>query len=1347
MKYFPESPWVDAEQSSDVSSAVVSLEFVSSSGAKVDVNGIKEDIAITFKNTETGNKTLLSPGNLGLDEMFIGSVQVTQTESVLHVVVRPVKDSTSDSYNVFVKRGHRPSLTSYDVMSTLPEETWYDESDISSEESLYTLKLSADDLEVPGEYFVGVSPVEGTANFTVQVFTSSCRYRDDTSRGWKSDGCWVSDKTNSTYTECLCNHLTSFGAGYFTPPNSIDFGTVFKKFEDLGSNAAVFSTVISVLVVYFICVFFARRADKSDRLRWATLPLKDNDARHGFSYKISVYTGISRGAGTRSKVKFLLSGDNDDTGVRSLEDGQRKVFDRSSLMNFVMTTRLSLGSLTYLRIWHDNSGKGSDASWFLDKVCVLDLQTGQRYFFICNRWLAVEEDDGMVDRLLPVSGKDEVTQFQYLFASTAKKDLTDGHLWFSTLSRPTRSTFTRVQRLSCCLSLLYTTMIANCMWYRTEQNVQVNFGISLGPFHFTWHELYVGIMGGLVVFPVNLVIVQFFRKSKAKKNVLAPTKRRSKRVTFEDGKIECKQYVNLQNSPEFPTEKRTSNERKDELKICVDSDSGVGSLTSLKVDAQHRSPEKDKSELGDEKISAPRKKKKTIYLPHWCVYIAWILVFLSVVVSAFFTILYSLEWGNEKSVQWLLSFVISFLQSVFLLQPVKVVLMALVISLIFKKPDEDEYEGSMQGESQPSVSVMKQDSKSALKEPPLQYQPPDEEKLASAREQRMKELKMWDISREIIFYFFFVLILLIIAYGNRDNRSYLLQSNLRNQFFSGSAFEKIDGGFAEFYTWTKVTFIPALYAYQWYNGDPVDEDLTSFLRGLDSYRIGSARIRHLRINSGLCTAPRPMTDYIDICDVDYSWDAEDRSYYNKMWTDFNESLTDDDFDFVWHYRTSDELNGLPYYGRSKLYRGGGYVAEFGPSIDVAMETVEYLWNTTWLDAYTRAVFVEASLYNANVNLFSMVTLILEFTSGGAVIVTPKIYPLRLYNYVGTFSAVVVACEIIFVVFLVFFLVKVIRSIKKEKCKFFKGYWNLIEVCKLSLCFTGVAMYAYRLAFWNLALDSLPSKTKGTGSFVNLQQLALWDEIFGYIVSIVVFISIIKFLRLLRFNRRMSLLASTLKIASKELIYFAIIFFIIFFSYGQFGCLVFGSTVYNYADFTLSIETLFTMMLGRFGYNDIKQTNEFFGRFFFFTFMLLVYMVLFNVFVTVLVTSYEVVKRDIAKQSNEYEMVDFILRRFKLFLGVTPKTGTTDPNSTKDDKFKKMKSFPRKSKFTKLGNTDALCQRIDLIARRLSLMQRHDHAATKQTRQVDEITVLVESPSPEADSRSSTPRSSTGSRLL
>lgn len=66
------------------------------------------------------------------------------------------------------------------------------------------------------------------------------------------------------------------------------------------------------------------------------------------------------------------------------------------------------------------------------------------------------------------------------------------------------------------------------------------------------------------------------------------------------------------------------------------------------------------------------KQKKKRHWPYWCRYIAWCLTALAIAAAAFFTILYSFEFGGEKSRAWLVAFFLSFFQSVLLLQPVKV---------------------------------------------------------------------------------------------------------------------------------------------------------------------------------------------------------------------------------------------------------------------------------------------------------------------------------------------------------------------------------------------------------------------------------------------------------------------------------------------------------------------------------------------------------------------------------------------------------------------------------------------------------------------------------------------------
>lgn len=92
-----------------------------------------------------------------------------------------------------------------------------------------------------------------------------------------------------------------------------------------------------------------------------------------------------------------------------------------------------------------------------------------------------------VERLVPLASKAELTEFGHLFVARTRRNLSDSHLWFSVLARPANSRFTRVQRLSCCLCLLFMSMMASGMYYQRKDdpsNVQ-----QIGSVVFTWNQV------------------------------------------------------------------------------------------------------------------------------------------------------------------------------------------------------------------------------------------------------------------------------------------------------------------------------------------------------------------------------------------------------------------------------------------------------------------------------------------------------------------------------------------------------------------------------------------------------------------------------------------------------------------------------------------------------------------------------------------------------------------------------------------------------------------------------------------------------------------------------------------
>ncbi len=129
-----------------------------------------------------------------------------------------------------------------------------------------------------------------------------------------------------------------------------------------------------------------------------------------------------------------------------------------------------MGSLQYMRIWHDNSGSGDDASWFLKYIIVHDLQTRQKFYFICDDWLGVEKSDCKIERELFVACEPQKTELKYLLKKNAQHNIKDLHVWLSIFNRPMQSSFTRLDRVTCCFVLLYLTMLLNIIYYTASND-------------------------------------------------------------------------------------------------------------------------------------------------------------------------------------------------------------------------------------------------------------------------------------------------------------------------------------------------------------------------------------------------------------------------------------------------------------------------------------------------------------------------------------------------------------------------------------------------------------------------------------------------------------------------------------------------------------------------------------------------------------------------------------------------------------------------------------------------------------------------------------------------------------
>ena len=157
-------------------------------------------------------------------------------------------------------------------------------------------------------------------------------------------------------------------------------------------------------------------------------------------------------------------------------------------------------------------------------------------------------------------------------------------------------------------------------------------------------------------------------------------------------------------------------------------------------------------------------------LPHWFVFVAWFICTMATLASATFVVFYSLMWGAETSNEWLVSVMVSFFQDAIVMQPLKVLAVASILSILIKKPPEQE-------------KVMG-DSVSGGKAGDVLL--PDEQERERARKFRSSLAQVGRQVVEFVLFGVFILLVTTVCYSNRSVERFMVTRSMEDLFESFS---------------------------------------------------------------------------------------------------------------------------------------------------------------------------------------------------------------------------------------------------------------------------------------------------------------------------------------------------------------------------------------------------------------------------------------------------------------------------------------------------------------------------------------------------------------------------------
>ncbi|KAJ7316448.1 hypothetical protein JRQ81_002610 [Phrynocephalus forsythii] len=499
-----------------------------------------------------------------------------------------------------------------------------------------------------------------------------------------------------------------------------------------------------------------------------------------------------------------------------------------------------------------------------------------------------------------------------------------------------------------------------------------------------------------------------------------------------------------------------------------------------------------------------------------------------------------------------------------------------------------------------------------------------------------RELEMKTTLQELLIYIIFLADLCILTFGMVSTDMYYLNKVMSSLFLETPLSDTDQTDFttmssiAHFWQFLEGPLLDGLFWNTWYNDNSTSSHKNSSHIYYENLLLGLPQIRQLRIRNNTCSIYPSFRAFMKVCYSQYRFIHEDRESFGLK------------NDTMWHYSTSSTLAPW-HWGLIGLYSTGGFMFTLSKSKQESLELLTFLKDHSWITRGTRAVFIDFSMYNANVNLFCIVRLLVEFPATGGVIPSWQFHSVKLLRYVTYYDYFLASCEVIFCLFIFTFILQEILKMKKLKKDYFKDAWNWLDILLLLLSVFAIIFNVYRTVEVSRLMENLLSNSN---AYPDFYFLGFWQTRYNNMISVNVFFAWIKIFKFISFNKTMTQLSSTLSRCAKDIIGFAIMFFIIFFAYAQLGYLVFGSQVDEFSTFQNCIFTQFRIVLGDFNFASIEHANRILGPIYFITFVFFVFFVLLNMFLAIINDTYSEVKADFSViPSREFEISDLIRQSY------------------------------------------------------------------------------------------------------
>lgn len=314
-----------------------------------------------------------------------------------------------------------------------------------------------------------------------------------------------------------------------------------------------------------------------------------------------------------------------------------------------------------------------------------------------------------------------------------------------------------------------------------------------------------------------------------------------------------------------------------------------------------------------------------------------------------------------------------------------------------------------------------------------------------------------------------------------------------------------------------------------------------------------------------------------------------------------------------------------------------------PQYDIRSQ-LKRLEEAIWFTPATQRVEVTLMTYNANADALTVTYINFYFTHAGQI--WKRVEPMSIwltpysnwYNYV---------LDIVWVLMLlrVFFEEgwEALKTLCRLGCRKgfgeYCGFWNGVDWLSVLYGFVIMVMWLVHLTRVSNMVGILKSgslNTPGTwetdseilDNFLEADSLVKFSVAIRRVLTLYPFVVVLRMFKSFDAQKRMSLVTSTIKLSVTDVAHFAVVFFSIFVAYAISGMILFGQELEKFASFWRSVNTCWRLLLGSFEWDDLRDVSRVEAALWFWTFTILVLLVMLNMFIALVMETYMQVKSGI-----------------------------------------------------------------------------------------------------------------------